>query len=608
MLKGSFLRLLSLFAGMDFARNFIGRGAARLRPYELFRAAFGLVLVVTLTACSAPFAPEPTATPLPPTQTPPPTPVPTSTPVPTATPIPIKTISISMAMPPKIHTRLVQQVQAFVAANPIPNMQLQMIDGDSGDVRLGVPINDDAVVLITQTYAVVAPFPTAVDAISLTNLSDFWNGDSAALPEFIIDSITPTLFVEAEGRDVMRMLFGGMGDTPLIQVVTETNLISTTWAARPTALAVVPFDELDARWKVLHVDAGNGGINLMDKDADMAAYPLSLRIGASGDPAIIDALTKATPPTTNRDLSKMSVVAMTGVTALVRGTAVLMEQKGITYPGQLIQGWLATADIAHISNEVSFWDNCPPPTFNDGVSMCSSPKYIELLKYVGTDVVELTGNHLWDKSPWFLTSTIQTYKDLGWGYFGGGLDIADAMKPLTMTINGNKIAFVGCNWFGADWATEEYPGSAPCSINDPRDLTDISQSIRTLRAEGYLVIATLQYAEFYDYAATYQQALDFAALRDAGAVVVNGSQGHHAQGFDVNEQGFIHYGTGNLFFGDQAGDGTHQSFVDRHVFYNGKYLGADLRTAFIVDYSQPKPMEPEARAALLKILFRASGY
>jgi poly-gamma-glutamate synthesis protein (capsule biosynthesis protein) len=89
---------------------------------------------------------------------------------------------------------------------------------------------------------------------------------------------------------------------------------------------------------------------------------------------------------------------------------------------------------------------------------------------------------------------------------------------------------------------------------------------------------------------------------------VNGSQGHHAQGFSVDERGFVHYGLGNLFFGDQPGVGTHQTFVDRHAFYDGRYLGVDLRTAFIVDNSQPVPMSEADRAALLRRLFAVSGW
>ena len=70
----------------------------------------------------------------------------------------------------------------------------------------------------------------------------------------------------------------------------------------------------------------------------------------------------------------------------------------------------------------------------------------------------------------------------------------------------------------------------------------------------------------------------------------------------------MHYGVGNLFFGDQAGPGAKTTFVDRHAFYDGKYLGVDLRTAFIQDNSQPVPMNEKDRAALLRRLFGVSGW
>ncbi len=384
----------------------------------------------------------------------------------------------------------------------------------------------------------------------------------------------------------MKGILGEPNANALIEVVPANALLAAAWGGRPASFAILPFDQLEARWKLLHLD----GVNLFEKDADVSKYPL-----VTAGPA-------------NRDTSKMTVVAMTGVTALVRGTAVMMERKGVLYPGAAIRDWLRSADIAHISNEVSFWDQCPRPTFNDGVTMCSNPKYIELLEDVGTDVIELTGNHLWDRGADKLNGTLDMYDERGWPYFGGGRNAGTALKPAKFEINGNKIAFVGCNWFGSNWATDTRPGSARCGTNSPRDLDLIIKEIEQLRAEGYQVISTLQYLEMYNYAASPQQHKDFDALRQAGAVVVNGSQGHHAQGFDVNEQGFLHYGTGNLFFGDQAGAGTHQTFVDRHVFYNGQYLGTDLRTAFIVDNSQPVPMSADARATLLRKLFDVSGY
>ena len=435
-------------------------------------------------------------------------------------------------------------------------------------------------------WAVAAPFPTVADDISLKALQSFWQGNADALDSISNNGAAPTLFITVEGLAALTSLLGKPSSDSAVKIVAPADLLVDAWEARPASLVVLPFDQLEARWKLLNLD----GVNLFDKQADVSNYPLR------------------TDGTANRDVSKMAVVAMTGVTALVRGTAVQMEKKGVLYPGAKIRDWLRTADIAHISNEVSFWDQCPKPTFNDGVTMCSNPKYIELLQDVGTDVIELTGNHLWDRGVQYLSSTLKIYDDLKWPYFGGGKSAATALDPVFFEVGGNKIAFVGCNWFGSDWATDTKPGSARCGAKNPRSLDLIVPLIQKLKAQGYLVIATLQYLEIYNYQASAQQVKDFHALRDAGAVVVNGSQGHHAQGFDVDANGFVHYGTGNLFFGDQAGAGTHQSFVDRHVFYNGRYLGVDLRTAYIEDFSQPVPMLPPARAKLLSTLFAASGY
>lgn len=552
-----------------------------------------------LAACSSAPQPEPTpeiAVTFYPTATP--------TPEPTPTPIPVETIWIDPALPTSWRESLAQQVSDFARQAASAQRQVAMTDNPNADVRIS--IGDAGAPLITHTLAVAAPFPTVADGIASADFIRFWRGEPAALAGLSDDGQTPpTLFLDPETRVALTLLLGPLAESPNVQVVPSAEVISATWAARPAAFAVVPFDRLEGRWKLLQVD----GVNLFEREADMSAYPFTLRVRAQGKPALIAEIAAAVPTADNRDLNKMAIVAMTGVTALVRGTAVRMEEKGITYPAEKIRDWLTTADITHISNEVSFWENCPPPSFKSGVVMCSDPRYIELLRYVGADVIELTGNHLWDYGYQHLIPTIEMYEKEGWGYFGGGRDLADALKPLTMTVNGNRIAFIGCNYFGANWATERLPGSAPCSPNDPKDLTHQIETIRQLKAEGYNVIATLQYEEYYFYESTPQQRRDFAALRDAGAVVVNGSQGHHVQGFDVNADGFIHWGTGNIFFGDQTfSRGALTTMVDRHVFYDNRYLGADLRTAFIEDLSQPRPMTPEERAELLRTLFAVSRF
>jgi poly-gamma-glutamate synthesis protein (capsule biosynthesis protein) len=49
--------------------------------------------------------------------------------------------------------------------------------------------------------------------------------------------------------------------------------------------------------------------------------------------------------------------------------------------------------------------------------------------------------------------------------------------------------------------------------------------------------------------------------------------------------------------------GTRREFVDRHIFYDGRYLGVDLLTAMLEDYSQPRPMTITERQSLLSDAF-----
>jgi poly-gamma-glutamate synthesis protein (capsule biosynthesis protein) len=134
-----------------------------------------------------------------------------------------------------------------------------------------------------------------------------------------------------------------------------------------------------------------------------------------------------------------------------------------------------------------------------------------------------------------------------------------------------------------------------------------------LRAEGYLPVATFQHFEYYTYNAQPDQRRDFRALAEAGAVIVSGSQAHQPQAmeFRPGEAGtaFIHYGLGNLFF-DQydVSQATRQAFIDRHIFYDGRYIGVELLPIIFVDYARARPMDAGEREELLRAVFSASGW
>ena len=101
-----------------------------------------------------------------------------------------------------------------------------------------------------------------------------------------------------------------------------------------------------------------------------------------------------------------------------------MEKNGVLYPEKQIDSVLRSADITHISNEVSFDANCPTPDpWTLSLFFCSNPRYIALLEDAGTDVVELTGNHLLDYGPADFLMTLDMYDQRGWKYYGGGRNL-----------------------------------------------------------------------------------------------------------------------------------------------------------------------------------------
>jgi poly-gamma-glutamate synthesis protein (capsule biosynthesis protein) len=445
-------------------------------------------------------------------------------------------------------------------------------------------------------YAAVAPFSTLTDGVTLAELMGA-SGPLAGRP----------FLVSSEVAAVLQAVWGAL--PPGAQVTEELTLIDDAWALRP-AFSIVPFEALEPRWKALRVD----GLSPLDRPLDLTTYPLAFAVGLRGPIdsveriwSALEVLNTVVLPITNRDESRMTVVAMTGVTALTRATAYQMEIQGLTYPGEEVAAVLQSADLAHISNEVSFSANCPypnPSRQESNLLFCSDDRYLALLDYIGVDVVELTGNHVNDWGTIPFSRTLGFYRERGWNTFGGGANALEASLPFTVTHNGNRIGFVGCNPVGPQnaWATNDLPGAAYCTIES------LTEAVAALAQQVDVVVVGLQYWEYYSYTATPLQVRDFAKVADAGAHIVSGSQGHHAQGFAFPAGRFVHYGLGNLFFDQMDQLGTRQTFVDRHVIYAGRHISTELWTGLMENYARPRLMDESERVDLLQTVFSASGW
>jgi poly-gamma-glutamate synthesis protein (capsule biosynthesis protein) len=389
-----------------------------------------------------------------------------------------------------------------------------------------------------------------------------------------------------------------------VRIVAADRLLEEAWSQMP-AWAVIPFEKLEPKWKVLTID----GQSPIRKNFDLAKYPLVASIAVEATNNGQSSVVSGQPA--NYEPSRLTTVIMTGVTALVRATAMTMELKGSTYPGEKIRDLMREADIMHVSNEIPFFTGCTYPKPDQGALVfCSDPKYMALLTDVGVDVIELTGNHFADRGAAGMLETIEIYKQNGLPYFGGGVDLQDSLEPALFEVNGSKIAFIGCNKPDVGrfpTATDYQPGAAPC------DFDYLTQKIGELKAQGYVVISTFQWNESYDSRPAPQQRDDFRLMADSGASIVSGSQAHYAQMMEFYSGAFIHYGLGNLFF-DQMGDqdwmpkGIRREFFDRYVIYDGKLISVELITALLEDYSRPRLMTEQERLGFLQEYFFYSGW
>ncbi|MFT3692124.1 MAG: CapA family protein [Kofleriaceae bacterium] len=416
-----------------------------------------------------------------------------------------------------------------------------------GELSLCAPSNATAG---KWRYALVAPLYSPFQNIAAEKLSSLWTGG--------------TMSAASETATVLATQLGS-GKT-----VESIDVRAGHWA-------LVPVDELDPRWSVITI------ANKHPLREDTA-----LTVGLCGDG----------PAVTNLDPDEVTTLAMTGVTAMARFTAKLMDKKGVTYPARDVASWFEKTDYVHISNEVSFVPDCKIPEDRDDVQpFCSRESYIGLMEAMHANLVELDGSHLTDWGYSQFRHTIEMYEQRGWHFFGGGRDQIEATKPLLLDDKaGTKLALIGCNMphSTGHWV-HATPDVGYC------DLARIEWQIADLKQRGYTPIVSIQHEEVYSHRPPDSLVVDFRRMAAAGAAVVFGSQAHWAHPFEMRDGTYIHYGAGNFFF-DQAWAEAQDATNDRFYFAHGKLLTVEHLFTRLEETGRPRPMHDGERAEFLKKL------
>ncbi len=395
--------------------------------------------------------------------------------------------------------------------------------------------------------------------------------------EVVLDgSLDETLILTQAILDELKSY--GLELNPSLLVEDETALLERLRNNRDN-WSILPFDAITLRHRMLWIETSSPLQLLQDQ-----TYALAFNSGQL-----------------NFNPTRLTTLTVSGVTAMTRESMPALDQYGSAWASSGIADYTTQADFFHTSNEVSFVEGCPAPTDEMLGAFCSKPEYFDILKRIGTDIIELSGNHNVDYGYQAYAQSLGLYRANGISIVGGGDNLIEAQQPLLIDHHDNRIAWLSCNDVGPYYAiaTDSQPGAASCQGSWLRE------RIQQLDGEGYFVIVTVQHTEVEDYLPPLEIQQDFSAILLWGADAVFGTQAHKPQTFEISGADapkFIHYGLGNLFF-DQDFWGNSRFFMDTLYIYENRLHTVDLFLGIIEDQARPRKMTRDEAQNFLEFMF-----
>ena len=207
-------------------------------------------------------------------------------------------------------------------------------------------------------------------------------------------------------------------------------------------------------------------------------------------------------------------------------------------------------DLFYVNHEYTISDR-GAPLKGKYYTFRAKPERMSILKKLGTDIVSLANNHVYDYGPDALYDTVDLLEEAGIPYVGGGRNIKEAKRPIYMIVNGMKIGFVGASNGErikyTPQATETTPG-----ILRAYDTTEYNEVIRNASKECDYLIAYIHWGtEDSNYLNADQQRWGREFLA-SGADIVIGGHPHVLQGIEYVDGKPIVYSLGDFWFNHET--------------------------------------------------------
>jgi poly-gamma-glutamate capsule biosynthesis protein CapA/YwtB (metallophosphatase superfamily) len=169
------------------------------------------------------------------------------------------------------------------------------------------------------------------------------------------------------------------------------------------------------------------------------------------------------------------------------------------------------------------------------------------MRSAGIGLVNLANNHTFDAEERGFLDTLRALSLAGIAHVGGGMDLADARKPVIVERKGIKLGFLGYTQFNnmgeSAFAADGRPGIVPM------DPFLIKEDIRKLRPQVDYVMVAIHWATSRSAEVSPDNRAFAHDLIDAGADVILGHHPPHPKGIEVYQGKVILYAPSNVLRG-----------------------------------------------------------
>ena len=214
---------------------------------------------------------------------------------------------------------------------------------------------------------------------------------------------------------------------------------------------------------------------------------------------------------------------------------------------------LQGADILMVNNEYAYSDRgypLPGKTY----TFRAMPTRVQVLQQIGTDVVSLANNHVYDYGEDALLDTLETLENVGIPYVGAGRNLKEAEKIVYFIANGRKIAIVAATQIERfESFTKEAEENTP-GVLKTLEPDKFVRVIREAKKNSDYVIAYPHWGTEGTSVYGLDQRQLAEAFAEAGADVIIGGHTHSLQGIDYIGDVPVFYSLGNFWFNGKTID------------------------------------------------------